>query len=157
MAKDECSQASREKGFWFLLSAYIGTAVVTYGVFVLLLRVDARYYWGLLATSMLLSVPVALILQWQWRRRHPRVENTDEREQVIRGWARQVAGCTLLAVLCLACIVSSAVAREYCVQVVNVKVEWIMQIMIGALVVWEMGREIALGIAHRGERRRGKE
>ena len=157
MAKDERNLASREKGFWFLLSTYIGAATAAYVVLVLLLAVDAVTYAVWTMFSLVISVPVVLLLRWGWRRRHPRVEDTDERERVIRGWARQVAGCTLLAVLCLACTIGTLVANHYGVLTVNFKVEWLMHVMIGGCVVWELAREITVRVAHQGERRRGKE
>jgi len=92
--------ASRDKGFWFLVSAYIGAAALAYVVLVLLLGMTVELYGGLLGISMLLSVPLVLLLQWLWRKKYPRVEDTDEREKSIRGKARwfipiALAGCVV--------------------------------------------------------------
>ena len=149
--------ASREKGFWFLLSAYMGAAALAYPVLVLLFGMRVEHYVGLVGISMLLSVPLVLLVQWLWRKKHPRVEDTDEREKMIRGKAREAAGCSLLAVLCLAGVAGTTICRHYGVEMITIKVEWFIPIMLAGYVVWELGREITLRVLHGRERRRGED
>ena len=147
--------ASREKGVWFLLSTYIGAAALGYLLLVRLFGMTVGLYVGLLVIALPISVPLVLLLQWLWRKKYPRVEDTDEREKMIRAKARQAAGCSLLAALCLACIIGTIICGHYGVEMMTIKVEWFIPIALAGCVVWELAREITVRILGGREGRRG--